>query len=169
MARTEGCRDPQYSDLRASGSWNRAATAARSASGATDPSPCRWWRQTPVNRQPTSPAVGHRPRKARPTAPPKTASSCRCAPSWPRGCSPRAPHASGFGVVWLFAAVVLAAVHAPDLAPLPVHRPRARNHVRLPHHRPAALWLALALQRRAWCTSPTARATRCRAAGTGCT
>ena len=44
----------------------------------------------------------------------------------------RAPHAQGFGVVWLFAAVVLAVVHAPDLAPFRSTDHEPGNHVRLP-------------------------------------
>ncbi len=164
-------RPPDAATSPASGSWNRAATAARSASGATAPSPCRWWRRDSVNRQPTSAAVGHSATESTPyrTTENRIQLSVRT-PARPGAATQGPPHAQGFGGLAIRQQSYWQLFTPQISRPFPVHRPRARNHARLPHHRPAALWLALALQRRGpWCTSPTARATRCRAAGTGCT
>ena len=91
VARTEGCRDPQYSDLSRFWELESGSDCGTFSFRGYRPSPCRWWRQTRSTASPRRPPLATRPQKARPTAPPKTASSCRCAPSWPRAADPGHP------------------------------------------------------------------------------
>ena len=118
VARTEGCRDPQYSDLSRNWELESGSDCGTFSFRGYRPITVSVVASNSVNRQPTSPAVGHSATES--TALPHHRNRIQLSvrtKAGPGAAHPGHPHAQGFGVVWLFAAVVLAVVHAPDLAP----------------------------------------------------
>ncbi len=160
-----GCRDPRYSEISRFFELENGTDCGTFTFRGYKPLSVSVVAADSVNQQPSSP--GKAPADFRTTA------SKSCAYSSP-------PHQAGVGpadqphfgparlaVGGLHPAVVLAGVQPRSVTAFPHHRPRARGLLRLPHAGRAALGLAAgATAVQAWCTTPTAKAIRSRAAGT---
>ena len=167
VAQTAGCRDPQYSGLSRFWELETGSDCGTFSFRGYRPITASVVTASSVNRQPTSSAPDHRRRSPSPTGAPKgTAATLRAHQDRPGPAHPEPSHTQGFAVVWLHPAVVLAGVLAPDLAPFRTtdHEPEVMYVCPPTHSCPGAGAGATAAL--AWCTSPTARACPCRAAGT---
>ena len=126
MART-GLPRPAIQRPLARWGWNRAATAASfSFRGLPPHHRVGGGVQTPVNRQPTSPAAGHSVQKARPFSTTENRIQLSVRTKLAQGCSSGAPpHMDS--VVGCSRSSRTGSCSRPNLAPLPFHRPRARK------------------------------------------
>jgi phospholipase A1 len=123
-------------------------------------------RQPPADAPP--PPEHTRPQKAHPTAPRRTRIQLSVRTKLAQGLltqgHPTLKDSLWFGYTQQSYWQLFTPAH---LAPIPLDRPRARGDVRVSHRPPSCPGAgAGATAAWAWCTSPTARATRCRAAGT---
>lgn len=86
VARTEGCRDPQYSDLSRFWELETGTDCGTFSFRGYRPITVSVVASSSVNRQPASDADGNSATDSTRTAAPKTASSCPCVPRLRRAC-----------------------------------------------------------------------------------